>query len=74
MVQQYDDARKSISICLKMLTLASPIQKLQYASMLLPKTEIDDQISQWNKLIPLQKLNQSRIIVIVIAYNRLRTV
>ena len=57
MVQQYDDARKSISICLKMLTLASPIQKLQYASMLLPKTEIDDQISQWNKLIPLQKLN-----------------
>ena len=74
MVLQYDDARKSISICLKMLTLASPIQKLQYASMLLPKTEIDDQISQWNKLIPLQKLNQSRIIVIVIAYNRLRTV
>lgn len=62
MVQQYDDARKSISICLKMLTLASPIQKLQYASMLLPKTEIDDQISQWNKLIPLQKLNQSRIL------------
>lgn len=62
MVQQYDDARKSISICLKMLTLASPIQKLQYASMLLPKTEIDDLISQWNKLIPLQKLNQSRIL------------